>query len=65
MAGPEVRVTVEVVNGFTAEGKERVLFTEELLLGYLSEGLDNLADLEEILSELEDEWAPVNKGVTP
>ena len=50
----EVRVTVEVVDGFTPEGKERVLFKEEFLLGSLEEGLDPVADVEQVLDDLEE-----------
>jgi hypothetical protein len=50
----EVRVTVEVVDGFTSEGKEKVLFKEEFLLGSLEEGLDPAADVEQVLDDLEE-----------
>ena len=53
----EVRVTVEVVDGFTEEGKERVLFMEEFLLGSLAEGLDSVADVEQVLADLEEAHA--------
>ena len=50
----EVRVTVEVVDGFTSEGKERILYMEEFLLGTLDEGLDPVADIEQVLEDLEE-----------
>ena len=53
----EVRVTVEVVDGFTPSGKENVLFMEEFLLGTLDEGLDPVADVEQVLDDLEEAHA--------
>lgn len=49
----EVRITVEVVDGFDLKGNENVRFKEEFLLGYLGEGLESLAEVEQVLEDLE------------
>ena len=53
----EVRVTVEVVDGFTMNGKELVHSKEEILLGYLSEGLESCAEVEQVLDALAEAYA--------
>ena len=50
----EVRVTVEVCDGFDLEGNENVCFKKEFLLGTLDDGLASLADVELVLKSLEE-----------